>query len=312
MALPMLTLDELCADMAASGRHLTPRAARDWWTRGLLPRPRRHGLGRGKGTETFWTEPRITERAQAAYDLLAAHPSFDTAILALWLWGFPVDLGSVREVYGKLINCHFNSIHARSGQHPEDAVGKLAGMLARQIAKSIGAPTKAQNDVADLAYEFLVIFYGVDEETESEGLAELWKKAAPYLGNGASRPSDFADIHPRDDDLATWARYLKEMASLTAQRKAITSSTDYELIRARRLVHLLFGFLGRLVRQTESAEELGELGHRLLLVFGRLAVPILITVLRGKSLRHKAVSFILDLMLKSRQMTTLGPTTKVR
>ena len=51
---PMLTLSALCADIEASDRYLSHRAARDWWTKGLLPRPQRRGIGRGRGTETFW------------------------------------------------------------------------------------------------------------------------------------------------------------------------------------------------------------------------------------------------------------------
>lgn len=303
----MFTLDELCAGMAASGRHLTPRAARDWWTKGLLPQPRRHGLGRGKGTETFWTEPGIMERAQAAYDLLATHPRVDAAILGLWLWGFRVDVGSVRAVYGRLISRHFRSVRGRSKLQLDDAVGKLAG----QVARKSRAPNEALNAVTDFIFECLGVFYGVDDELASSGLAALGEIAARYFTSDVSRPRDMANFHPTDDEFACWLQYVKTMASLPVQRKAITSATDYELIRARRLVHLVFGFVGRLARAAESGEEFEELGRRLLIVFGRPAVPILITVLREDSLRHKTVSFILDLMRRQGQMT-LGYSTKVR
>lgn len=303
----MLTLDELCAGMAASGRSLTPRAARDWWTKGLLPRPWRHGLGRGKGTETFWTETRIMERAQAAYDLLAAHPRVDAAILGLWLWGFPMDLGSIRAVYGKLISHHFRSVRGRSKLQLGDSVGKLA----EQIARKSRAPKEALRDTTDFILECGGVFYGVDEELASSGLAALWERAAPYFTSDVSRPRDMADFHPTDDELACWLQYLKTMASLPVQRKAITSATDYELIRGLRLVHLFFGFLGRLARAAKPGEEFEEIGRRLLIVLGRPAVPILIMVLREDSLRHKSVSFILDLMRRQRRMTR-GYSTKAR
>ena len=74
----MLTLKALCADMEASGRYFSERKARDWWTKGLLPRPRRDWPGRGRGSVTFWTDPRISQQARAAYDLLTAHPRADT------------------------------------------------------------------------------------------------------------------------------------------------------------------------------------------------------------------------------------------
>jgi hypothetical protein len=302
----MPTLHELCATMATSGRSLTPRAARDWWTKGLLPRPRRRGLGRGRGTETFWTEPGILERAQAAYDLLAAYPRAYTAILGLWLWGFPMDLGSVRAAYGTLISRHLGAIRDRAGQLPDDVVSKLAEMSARKIAESYAVPIEAQQALTDLTIEFFEVFYGLDEELASSGLAALWERAAPYL----SPSSDVVEIHPQDEDLASWAKYLKEMASLTAQRGALTSATDYELIRARRVVHLAFGCLRRLSRMAERGQEFEELGHRLLMVFGRPAVPILITLLRDDSSRHSAVSFLLDLSRRASQVT-FDPSMKV-
>lgn len=218
-----------------------------------------------------------------------------------------MDLGSIRAVYKKQINRHLGSIRGRAGQQPDEAVSKFAEKFARKIAKSSAAPKEAQHALADLTFEFLGVFYGVDEELASNGLAALWEKTAPYLGSEASRPSSLADIHPQDDDLASWAQYLKEMASLTAQREALTSATDYELIRARRMLHLV---LGRLAPVAECGEEFQELGRRLLIVLGRPAVPILITVLREDSLRHKAVSFILDLMRRLGQMTR-GSSTKV-
>ena len=109
----------------------------------------------GKGTQTFWTEPGVTQRAHAAYDLLAAYPRADTAILGLWLRGFPVHLGVVRAVYRRSIGRHFRSVGGRSGRPLDEAVGRLAEMFARQSAKTSAAPLKARYAMADLAVEFL-------------------------------------------------------------------------------------------------------------------------------------------------------------
>jgi hypothetical protein len=292
---PMLTLDDLCADMAATGRCLTRRAARDWWTKGLLPRPRRRSLGRGKGTETFWTEPGVAQRAHAAYDLLASYPRADTAILGLWLRGSTVPLGVVRAIYIRSIGHHFRSVGGRSGRPLDEVVGRLAERIARQNAKTTAAPLKARYAMADLAVEFLGVFYGLDEELVSDGLAALWESATPYRGDSASRQNGWADFHLQDDDLAPWVRYFGEMASLKAQRAAIATATDYELTRARRLVRLVFGFLDRLPRAAGSDGDFEEFGSRSLLAFGRPAVPILIAVLREGALRQKVVSALAHL-----------------
>jgi hypothetical protein len=113
-------------------------------------------------------------------------------------------------------------------------------MLARQQARQSGAPADARRALEDLLVEFLGIFYQIDNEPVSEGLAELWEKALPYMSGGASRSSALTDLDLRDEDLATWAHYAGEMASLTAQREAIKSASDYELMRARRLVLFCF------------------------------------------------------------------------
>lgn len=296
----MLTLDALCADMAASDRQLSPRAARDWWTKGLLPRPRRRGLGRGRGTETFWTDPRVCQKARVAYDLLALHPRADIALLSLWLLGFPVGLRSIRAIYRKLINRHLRSVHERPGKRADDIIGKLAEVLARRQTSKGAAPVDARQALADLTGEFLGIFYAVDGDLVSEGLAELWERAAPYMGGAASLSGGLADLHPRDEDLATWAQYLKELVSLTAQRKAIRSASDYELMRARRLLLFVFGSLRRIARAAECQDGLEEIGHRLLIVLGRPAVPILVAVLRKDAFRHKIMLSLLHLVRMER------------
>jgi hypothetical protein len=289
----MLTLDELCTEMAATGRHLTPRAARDWWTKGLLPRPRRRGFGRGRGTETFWIEPGVIQRARATYDLLAEHRGADTAILGLWLGGFPLDLRLIRKVYQMSIDRHFRSVRGRSQRPLDEAIGQLAAMLGRQSVTARPTPAHVRYAIEDLAVEFLEAFYGLDEEVGSAGLASRWEIAAPYLGSEAPRQIGSAEFHPRDEDLATWAQCLREMASLPAQQKAIASSTDYELMRARRVVLFVFGYLGRIARATATGEQIEKFGRRLLMAFGRPAVPILITVLREEAFRQKVVSALL-------------------
>jgi hypothetical protein len=292
----VLTLDALCAEMEASDRYLSRRAARDWWTKGLLPRPRRHGLGRGRGTETFWTDPRVAQQARAAYDLLAACPRAEIALLSLWLLGFSVSLHTIRMIYRKLINRHLREVHGRRGQQPDDVVWNLADRLARETAKTNAAPTEARRSFAHLAFDFLEVFYGLDSEVVSEGLAELWEKVAPYMGGNASQTGGLADLRLRDEDLAVWTDYVKTIASLSAQQKMIKSASDYELMRARRLLLFVFGYLRRLVRATTHPKDFDfeAFGRRLLVVLGRLAVPILIAVLRRDDFRHKMMSSLLD------------------
>jgi hypothetical protein len=50
------TANDLAADAAAAGTVVSTRLIIDWVSRGLLDRPHRRGLGRGKGTLATWPE----------------------------------------------------------------------------------------------------------------------------------------------------------------------------------------------------------------------------------------------------------------
>jgi len=293
----VVTLSELCADMASSGRHLTKRAARDWWTKGLLPKPQRRGLGRGKGTASFWIDPRVKDQAKAAYDFLALHSRTYSALVALWLLGFKVDLTAVRGAYQALVGRSLSSIY-RPDRDTELWIGQLAAKFGRQIANSKNAPADVRHAVTDLAEPFLSVFFGSDTEIEATGLAEYWTKAAPHLVG----EKGMQGLAPTDDHLGDWAQRVSKSMSLPAQRGAISSASDYEMIRAVRLVRYIFGHLRRLARTLPSldAKQLEEFCRLLPIVFGRPAVPILIMILRDEARRREMVSILLSLGLQMR------------
>ena len=239
----MLTVKALCSQMEASGRHLLPRTARDWWTKGLLPRPCRRWFR--QRSETFWTDPRVIQQARTTYDLLARHSGTDIIRLYLWLLGFPIDLRSIRDIYLELNNRYVRAVRAQIGNDPYDIGEKLAEMLVRQQQRQINkdvAPVDARYAFKDLATEFLAIFFGSKSEFASEGLAELLEKAASYVYGAASW---FADLHLCDEDIATCALYWEQFVSLPAQREMIRTASDYELMRARRLIRFVLGYFRR-------------------------------------------------------------------
>jgi hypothetical protein len=244
----MLTLEALCSEMEASGRHLTPRSARDWWTKGLLPRPRRRSLGR-KGTETFWSNPNVFRQAVAVHDLLTRHARTDVALLHLWLMGFSIDTRFVRAVYLELNTRHLREIREQAEKLPEDVIGNLAAKLARRQVGRAAAPVEAQDAYSALAFEFLSVFYGSESELMIEGLAEQWEKVVPYVAGAGSQAEGLADLHPTNETLMLWANQLRQFVSLPAQRAAIESASDYELMRARRLIRFSLEYLRRISRR---------------------------------------------------------------
>jgi hypothetical protein len=279
----MINLIALCAEMERSQRHLTPRAARDWWTKGLLPRPQRHGLGRQKGTETFWVESRVIEQAKATYDLLARHSRTYSALIGLWLLGFPIDLKLVRPAWMKLIARNLPRERTRAGNtRLAEAVGELAAKAARGLLRP-ESPADIQHAATDFISEILFAFYGVDDEPATCGLADLLAATVPYWSKVTPRPMPFDDTH-----IEWLIVHVRECASLPKQRETLRSATNYEFTRARRVIHVVLGALKRAARRVPpgQSETLEELGRGAAIIFGRAALLPLIVILRGPSGRR--------------------------
>ena len=165
--------------MAVSGRPLTERAARDWWSKGLLPRPRRKGLGQGRGTETYWTDPRVPAQAEATYDFLALHARTYSVAAFLWLLGFPIELALVRGAYYRMLTRRFRPFLAHD--EPSEKVGDLAAQISRHLVRNGRIPRAIRDDLTDLARPFLETFFGVGATFDEYGLSDFWATVEPHL-----------------------------------------------------------------------------------------------------------------------------------
>lgn len=71
-----------------------------WRTKGLIPRPQREGLGRGKGTISRYP-PGTDEQVIALSKLLSEDRRLELAAVALFFQGYPVSLGLIRDILSK-------------------------------------------------------------------------------------------------------------------------------------------------------------------------------------------------------------------
>ncbi|HTB03166.1 MAG TPA: hypothetical protein VK804_22080 [Bradyrhizobium sp.] len=279
----MLTLASLCAEMDRSKRRLTPRAARDWWTKGLLPRPRRHRLGRANGTETYWLEARVFEQAKTAHDLLARHSRTYTALIGLWLSGYPIDLKLVRSAWKTLITRNHPRRDARAGRMPlDDAVGRLAARVGPALLQP-DAPADIKRAAIDFSNELLGAFFGVRDESAVCGLAEAVSETVPYWLNKASQPMTLDDA-----SIECLMVHVRRWFSLPTQRQILRSGTNHEFVRARRVIRVAFGTFGRTARGLPAIqrEELRKYGCIAVIVLGRPLLLPLIALLRDPSVPH--------------------------
>src|SRR4051794_24359941 len=84
-----ITRDQLLADLRKQGLKLTAHQLLRWHDWGLLPQPRREGLGRGKGTVSYYSRLAALQAGTLAR-VLAARRSLIDAGWALWALGFPL------------------------------------------------------------------------------------------------------------------------------------------------------------------------------------------------------------------------------
>jgi hypothetical protein len=288
----MITVDALCTEMAKSGRPLTTRAARDWWTKGLLPRPRRQSLGRA-GFETYWPSASVVTQAVAAHDLLLRHARTDATLVRLWLMGFPIDIDRLRPAWLVLIAKDELPILGaeESGRLPEDAVGDFVASVVRSMTRD---RSEIFEHLSTVLLESFNVFFGTDEEIEGYGLAAAAKVYMRHLHPELPGAHQF----PWSDEDCVWALgVLRNWCSLPAQREIIAGATEHEFARARRLLQIGLGALGR---KRESL----QLGSHwpFAIVFGRAAIPVLIKLLR-QPCAHQVVDTALQL---SRQMRPRG------
>jgi hypothetical protein len=285
--------------MDRSKRHLTPRAARDWWTKGLLPRPHRHGLGRSKGTETFWTESRVVQQAKATHDLLARHGRTYTALIGLWLSGYPIDLKLVRSAWKTLIARNQPRRSARSGRMPfDEAVGRLAATVGAAQMRPY-APAEIKRAAIDVCGELLSAFFGVDDDPATDGLAASIVATMPYWTSEVSRPL------PIDETHVEWlVAHIRKWCSLPVQRRILRSATDYEFIRARRVLQVALGFFSRAARRLPTAQRraLLQQRHITVIVLSRPVLLPLIAVLK----EPEALRFVPTLLHLSREMKRMS------
>src|SRR6185312_10001676 len=214
----MITLKALQDGMAASGRPLTERAARDWWSKGLLPRPRRKGLGQGRGTETYWTDPRVPAQAEAAYDFLVLHARTYSVAAHLWLSGFPIELTLVRGAYHRMLSRHFRLLRAQND--PGGKVSAFAAQMSRHLVRSGRIPRAIRDDLTDLALPYLETFFSVGGTFDGDGLSDLWATVEPHLWGTKGAEA----LALNDHQLGVAASYLSRMGSLAAQQDAIRSA----------------------------------------------------------------------------------------
>lgn len=294
----MITVSELTAAMGGSGRRLTRRTARNWWSVGILPRPTRRGLGQGVGTVSFWRDRRVLLRAQIAHDLLGRGVSLQGAAAGLWLVGFPAPIMVVREAFVRQIAGHSRRGRGRSRDELETGLWELVGRFVRQDARARNGSSADDEGVAlyALTGELLELLYGVGDGAPEPGEPRQWADdtATELLSHirilTPLAPLDGSDMVPAVqvetvEEVVTW---ISETASLRRQEDAVVNAQPQDWTRARRITRVAIGLLDRAdaAASPQQHEANRALFTRLAVGWARLLFPVLLAVVRRPEQRQ--------------------------
>lgn len=311
-----LTLPELISTLERSGRHLTARTARNWWSNGILPRPERAGLGQGGGTVTYWKGDggAVLRRAEIAHDLLSQRFGVQRTAAGLWLAGFAVPLETVQLAFKWQIEEYGQRVLGRSENDFERGLWDLVGGFVRQDARIRGGLSEDCEGEAlyALTGELLELLCGVgdgipdlqDAGQWAEDLADELLDRINFLAPLAARyrnPIKVPDLRVEDvKDLLLW---IGKMASLRRQREAVAEAKLHDWVRARRVVRMLIGQLDRAFNATSPQKHIAHraLFTRLAVVWGFVLFPILLAVVKAIDERRQLTRWVLQLAVAVRR-----------
>lgn len=272
----MITLPELLGELARSGRWLERRTARDWWARGLLPRPGIVSLGRGRGTQTVWHGGRVIERAMLAIDLRKMGVRPAGIVVALWLCGHAVDPATLRKAWIASLDVKRpRAFFAARRGLPSDEK-PLADAAA--LARASGAPRPVAEAIEACVAAVLGDHWGVSAPDEGEALGAVFTAALKFWRerNQIGPAVDVAIDDATADGLRGFlARFSRPAVSALVSTGSPDAVSDVELLRARRALLLVAGGGLRGPDGLPAAEWV-----RLCLPFAVTAVPALAAHLR--------------------------------
>jgi hypothetical protein len=273
MSLEEITPAELCAELSRRGRKVSRRALRDWHSvKGLIPKPRLlRGRGPRKGIKWGWDDPRIVDRSFLVSSLLAIHCEVDTALVALCLLGFDVDMNRLRDAWGSEQD-DFDSQHARlKTKNPDDEVlAESVGTISRRKIGRLHGLKINQELVSNAA--FLMLNPSQALEGEADFLVEDVAKE--------SMPATFG-IDPADAEKFDFSGVSELMQSIdlsAIKERVVPNASDEELGETIRLWTKLATGARLIVPEyfDRTASNPVPLGDQYLVQMGRIIVPNLI------------------------------------
>lgn len=170
--------DEMLTTLTDRGYDVSARQLTDWVHKGLLPRPQRRGLGRGKGrTRSEWAEACLSQ-AMVVADLFGMHYKARDVTIVLWLLGFPVSSSLARQAILRRVDAlaFFADLQKTIGRDVQTADGwaDAVSRLVVEFSNILPADQPALPAIDELLWQVLLNpWFRMTRDTVREVQGEL-------------------------------------------------------------------------------------------------------------------------------------------
>ncbi len=185
---PQYTRVQMVDIAASSGHHATERLLTDWQAAGLIDRPYKKGLGRGRGIVALWPESQLRlwllllEKRRQTGQV----PNLCNVPVGLWLY-FGDDYASIRQVR--------KCMRTWSERYGSSRGHKLAKQTARQLLADLPIATASKNVRARLVSEMAsALLRGIRQNEDRRTLREQMLGAIDGHIHGYNKASAIVDL----------------------------------------------------------------------------------------------------------------------
>ncbi len=178
-ATPARATKALVAELNTQGVDCSPRRLEDWRRVGLIPRGRRHSLGRGRGTEVVYPDDMV-ERCRRVAERMRRGQPWQMVALSLFAAGAELPEETIRSAYRWALRVEaptddeLDAAEDGVGQLLSTAAGRrLQAQVAVHVKRSGVAPNESPASVARSVLTNLFVIHLGGEVASDEAMIEV-------------------------------------------------------------------------------------------------------------------------------------------
>ena len=129
----MITPEDLRTELDRLGVAVSLRTLTDWRAKGLLPPLEKKGLGQGRGTTHYWSDPEVIPQAALIHRFLGEYAVADAVLLELWTAGYSVSHERAKESWITHLKKRETRISEQAKKEKQGYLGLLTNWVKRPL-----------------------------------------------------------------------------------------------------------------------------------------------------------------------------------